>query len=99
MTLLWALQVDLPALQVAFLFVQHRLAPRWRHVCLGSPSELVHSGGRSDDAYKSLKGVPMTEFLHVNMHTFYVAMIVVFGLVLGLMVVSSLHAGFLLTHV
>jgi hypothetical protein len=37
----------------------------------------------------------MTEFLHVNMHTFYVAMIVTFGLVLGLMVVSSLHAGFL----
>jgi hypothetical protein len=27
------------------------------------------------------------------MHTFYVAMIVTFGLVLGLMVVSSLHAG------
>jgi hypothetical protein len=41
----------------------------------------------------------MTEFPHVNMHTFYVAMIVTFGLVLGLMVVSSLHAGFLLTHV
>jgi hypothetical protein len=28
-----------------------------------------------------------------------VAMIVTFGLVLGLMIVSSLHAGFLLTHV
>ena len=41
----------------------------------------------------------MTEFLHVNMRTFYVAMIVTFGLVLGLMVVGSLYAGFLLTHV
>ena len=30
----------------------------WRHECLGSPSELVHSGGRSDDAYKRVKGVP-----------------------------------------
>ena len=40
----------------------------------------------------------MTEFLH-DMHTFYGAMIVTFGLALGLIVVSSLHAGYLLTHV
>ena len=35
---------------------------------------------------------------HLNMHTFYMAMIVSLGLVLGLMVVSSLRAVFLLTH-
>jgi hypothetical protein len=35
---------------------------------------------------------------HPNMHTFYVATLVTFGLVLGLMVVSSLRAGFLLAH-
>ena len=40
----------------------------------------------------------MTHHLHINMQTIYVATVVTFGLILSLMVVSSLRAGFLLTH-
>ena len=40
----------------------------------------------------------MTHHLHINMQTIYVATVVTFGPILSLMVVSSLRAGFLLTH-
>jgi hypothetical protein len=41
----------------------------------------------------------MTQYLHLNQHTLYMATVIALGLVLGLMVVSSLRAGFLLAHI
>lgn len=67
----------------------------------GGPQELfsqlcalVHSEVQSASSYKNLKGNFMTHYL--NMHTVCVATVVTFGVVLGLLMVSSLRAGFLL---
>ena len=57
--------------------------------------ELVHTVRQSTNPHKIRREFFMT---HLNMHTFYVATLVTLGLLLGLMVVSSLRAGFLLTH-
>jgi hypothetical protein len=77
------------------------LASRFTAGSKGGPQELfsqlcalVHSEVQSASSYKNLKGNFMTHYL--NMHTVRVATVVTFGVVLGLLMVSSLRAGFLL---